>query len=120
MCMLCVRDAPDQRLRGIEGQTLLESVWGAPRSAVPKVLGKGRFATFWSVWKRLRNLRERAGIRLPFRRGPPGLLCALCTHGCGWVRRACLRGPGWRLARPASRSCGIRRVARALFCAARR
>eukprot|EP00966_Prymnesium_polylepis_P315595 7292354-Prymnesium_polylepis.1 len=27
---------------------------------------------------------------------------------CGWVRRACLRGAGWRLVRPASRSCGIR------------
>jgi hypothetical protein len=30
---------------------LLESVRGAPRSAVAKVLGKGRFAIFWSVWK---------------------------------------------------------------------
>eukprot|EP00966_Prymnesium_polylepis_P150490 3476180-Prymnesium_polylepis.1 len=26
--------------------------------------------------------------------------------GCGWVRRACLCGPEWRLVRPASRSCG--------------
>eukprot|EP00966_Prymnesium_polylepis_P277451 6410698-Prymnesium_polylepis.1 len=39
----------------------LESLRGAPRSAVAKVLGKGRFATFWS---RLRNLHERAVIRL--------------------------------------------------------
>mmetsp|Transcript_10190 Transcript_10190/g.26289 ORF Transcript_10190/g.26289 Transcript_10190/m.26289 type:complete len:149 (+) Transcript_10190:233-679(+) len=95
MCMLCARDAPDQRFRGIERQICcpgesvcppgsvlaccdafdvalalhvvrhairrressvwvciaLESVRGAPRSAVAKVLGKGRFAIFWSVWK---------------------------------------------------------------------